>query len=72
VTSPGRHKAGGREGDDTDPGTEIKDLTPEQIVDAEMAMLLDLGRAEELAERIAAQSRGERDTVADRMSSPDP
>ena len=47
-----------------DPDMEI-DLTAEQQVAADEAMLLDLGGAEELAELIARQSLGEPDCVAD-------
>jgi hypothetical protein len=54
--------------DETDPIPEDIDLTAEQIVAADTAMLLDLGRAEELAEMIASQTRGAGDTVADRTS----
>ena len=64
--------------DETDPAAETIDLTAEeidltaeQIVAADAAMLLDLGRAEELAEMIANQTLGSRDTVADRASSVD-
>lgn len=45
---------------------ESVDLTAEQMVAADTAMLLDLGEAEALAERIAAQSLGVGDVVADR------
>ena len=44
------------------------ELTPEEIVAADAAMLLDLGGAEQLADLIADQSLGERhssDTAAD-------
>ncbi len=41
------------------------ELTPEEIVAADEAMLLDLGGAEEVADLIARQSLGEPDTVAD-------
>lgn len=54
--------------DEIDPTAEIIDLTAEQIVAADTAMLLDLGRAEELAELIATQTLGVGDTVADRTS----
>jgi hypothetical protein len=47
---------------------ELLELTPEQMVAADMAMLLDLGRAEELADLIATQSLGAGDTVIDRAS----
>lgn len=43
-----------------EPGDELE-LTPEEIVAADTAMLLDLGGAEELADRIADQSLGEID-----------
>ena len=36
------------------------ELTPEEVVAADAAMLLDLGGAEELADLIADQSLGER------------
>ncbi len=52
--------------DDPDIAPETIDLTPEQVVAADVAMLLDLGGAEALADRIAAQSLGRGDTVADR------
>ncbi len=39
------------------------ELTPEEIVAADEAMLLDLGGAEELADLIANQSLGERDSA---------
>jgi hypothetical protein len=54
-----------------DPTAEDIELTAEQIVAADTAMLLDLGRAEELAELIATQTLGVGDTVADRTSSLD-
>ena len=54
--------------DETEPTPEDINLTAEQIVAADTAMLLDLGRAEELAEMIASQTRGTGDTVADRTS----
>jgi hypothetical protein len=54
--------------DETDPIPEDIDLTAEQIVAADTAMLLDLGGAEELAELIATQTLGAGDTVADRTS----
>jgi hypothetical protein len=57
--------------DEIDPTAENITLTAEQIVAADMAMLLDLGGAEELAETIATQSLGGGDTVADRKMSPD-
>jgi hypothetical protein len=57
--------------DDTDPTPETIDLTAEQIVAADTAMLLDLGRAEELADMIATQTLAVGDTVADRTSSMD-
>ena len=57
--------------DETDPIPEDIDLTAEQIVAADTAMLLDLGGAEELAEMIATQTLGAGDTVADRTSSLD-
>jgi hypothetical protein len=50
---------------------EIVDLTAEQMVAVDTAMLLDLGEAEALADRIAAQSLGGGDTVADRRPAPD-
>ena len=49
---------------------EVADLTAEQMVAADTAMLLDLGESEALAEGIAAQSGGG-DTVVDRRPSPD-
>ena len=55
--------------DDIDLGDELVDLTAEQIVAADTAMLLDLGRAEEVADAIAIQSLGSPDTVSDRGSS---
>jgi hypothetical protein len=55
--------------DEIDLTDETIDLTAEQIVAADTAMLLDLGRAEEVADLIAAQSLGGGDTVADRRSS---
>jgi len=62
-------------GDTAEPESESKaeevgDLTAEQIVAADTAMLLDLGESEALAEGIAAQSGGG-DTVVDRRPSPD-
>ena len=57
--------------DEIDPTAEDIELTAEQIVAADTAMLLDLGRAEELAELIATQTLGVGDTVADRTSSLD-
>ena len=54
--------------DEIDPTAENIDLTAEQIVAADTAMLLDLGGAEELAELIATQTLGVGDTVADRTS----
>ena len=57
--------------DETDPTPETIDLTAEQIVAADTAMLLDLGRAEELADMIATQALAGGDTVADRTSSLD-
>lgn len=57
--------------DEIDPTAENIELTPEEIVAADTAMLLDLGGAEELAAMIATQSLGVGDTVADRTSSPD-
>jgi hypothetical protein len=56
--------------DEIDLTAETIDLTDEQLVAADTAMLLDLGGAEELADRIAAQSLGVGDTVADRTSIP--
>jgi len=57
--------------DETEPTPEDINLTAEQIVAADTAMLLDLGGAEELAEMIATQTLGAGDTVADRTSSLD-
>ena len=57
--------------DEIDPTAETIELTAEQIVAADTAMLLDLGGAEELAEMIATQTLGAGDTVADRTSSLD-
>lgn len=57
--------------DEIDPTAENIELTPEEIVAADTAMLLDLGGAEELAEMIATQTLGVGDTVADRTSSLD-
>jgi hypothetical protein len=57
--------------DEIDPTAEDIELTPEDIVAADTAMLLDLGGAEELAEMIANQTLGVGDTVADRTSSLD-
>jgi len=57
--------------DEIDPTAEDIELTPEEIVAADTAMLLDLGGAEELAEMIATQTLGVGDTVADRTSSLD-
>ena len=57
--------------DETEPTPENLNLTAEQIVAADTAMLLDLGGAEELAEMIATQTLGGGDTVADRTSSVD-
>ncbi len=57
--------------DEIDLTDETIDLTAEQIVAADTAMLLDLGRAEEVADLIAAQSLGVGDTVADRTSPPE-
>lgn len=57
--------------DEIDPTAEDIELTPEEIVAADTAMLLDLGGAEELAELIATQTLGVGDTVADRTSSLD-
>ena len=58
--------------DEPDADSEMMiDLTAEQAVAADMAMLLDLGAAEELADLIAAQSLGRGDTVADRGSEKD-
>ncbi len=54
--------------DEIDLTAETIDLTDEQLVAADTAMLLDIGGAEELADRIAAQSLGIGDTVADRTS----
>jgi hypothetical protein len=54
--------------DEFDPVAETIDLTAEQIVAADTAMLLDLGGAEELAELIATQTLGVGDTVADRTT----
>lgn len=44
---------------------EVVELTCEQCVAADAAMLLDLGRAEDLAALIAAQSFGPPDSVVD-------
>jgi len=57
--------------DETEPTPENLNLTAEQIVAADTAMLLDLGGAEELADMIAAQTLSGGDTVADRTSSVD-
>ena len=57
--------------DETEPTPENVNLTAEQIVAADTAMLLDLGGAEELADMIAAQTLSGGDTVADRTSSVD-
>ncbi|HEV8626428.1 MAG TPA: hypothetical protein VG034_18410 [Acidimicrobiia bacterium] len=57
--------------DEIDPTAEDIELTPEEIVAADTAMLLDLGGAEELADMIATQTLGVGDTVADRTSSLD-
>ena len=57
--------------DEIDPTAETIELTAEQIVAADTAMLLDLGGAEELAEMIATPTLGAGDTVADRTSSLD-
>jgi hypothetical protein len=57
--------------DEIDPSAESIELTAEQIVAADTAMLLDLGGAEELAQMIATQTLGAGDTVADRTSSLD-
>ena len=57
--------------DETEPTPEDINLTAEQIVAADTAMLLDLGGAEELADLIATQTLGVADTVADRTSSLD-
>ena len=57
--------------DETEPTPENINLTAEQIVAADTAMLLDLGGAEELADMIAAQTLSGGDTVADRTSSVD-
>lgn len=54
--------------DETDPTPDTIELTAEQNVAADTAMLLDLGGAEELAEKIATQTLGVGDTVADRTS----
>lgn len=54
--------------DEIDLTAEDIELTTEQIVAADTAMLLDLGGAEELAELIATQTLGVGDTVADRKS----
>ena len=52
--------------DELDPEPELEiDLTAEQQVAADVAMLLDLGGAEELADLIARQSLGERGSVGD-------
>jgi len=57
--------------DETEPTPENLNLTAEQIVAADTAMLLDLGGAEELADMIATQTLSGGDTVADRTSSVD-
>ena len=57
--------------DEIDRTAEDIELTPEEIVAADTAMLLDLGGAEEVADLIAAQTLGVGDTVADRTSSLD-
>ena len=44
------------------------ELTPEEVVAADAAMLLDLGGAEELADLIAGQSLGE---IEQKTTSPD-
>ena len=67
----GGPEASGRAMDETEPTPENINLTAEQIVAADTAMLLDLGGAEELAEMIATQTLGAGDTVADRTSSLD-
>ncbi len=46
------------------------DLTAEQCVDADTAMLLDLGGAEALAELIARQSLGQPDSLAESRANP--
>jgi hypothetical protein len=51
-------------------GDEVAELTAEQTVAADTAMLLDLGESEKLAEGIAARSRGG-DTVIDRRLPPE-
>ena len=52
--------------DDLDPDKTVEiDLTVEQLVAADEAMLLDLGGAEDVADLIARQSLGEPDCVAD-------
>ena len=60
---------GGSEAEAANGDEEIKDLTAEQMVDADTAMLLDLGESESLADDIAAQSAGG-DTVVDRRLDP--
>ena len=57
--------------DEIAPTAEDIELTAEQIVAADTAMLLDLGEAEKLAELIATQTLGVGDTVADRKPSLD-
>jgi hypothetical protein len=57
--------------DEIDPAAENIDLSAEQIVAADTAMLLDLGGAEEIADLIATQAVGVGDTVADRTSALD-
>lgn len=47
------------------------ELTPEEVVAADAAMLLDLGGAEELADLIADQSLGEIDRKPTRPDSDD-
>ena len=58
------------EGEPNVDAEEVVDLTAEQVVAADTAMLLDLGGAEALASGIAAQSVGG-DTVVDRRPAPD-
>lgn len=54
--------------DEINATAESIELTAEQIVAADTAMLLDLGGAEALADMIATQTLGAGDTVADRSS----
>ena len=58
------------QGETADLPEDVAELTAEQVVAADTAMLLDLGESEALAERIAAQSGGG-DTVVDRRPASD-